>query len=128
MALTFGLHADAALTTLAVGKQQISIDDQALFSADRILYFGSRHADRKLGARAGNVSISCSAPPGIDALISTSGLPGSWANTIYLGQWVMGGAAMAIPIHLRISITDIGAITGSITVDLSTAELLEYTA
>lgn len=105
MALTFGFYTDAALTT-PVSAALPFVQTTSPTPVDRVLWFGSRRADRVCRASGGGAITLAPSGPGsgdVRLALSSAGLgiatPGA---ALALGSEVAGGLAHAVAVHVRV--------------------------
>lgn len=107
MALTFAFYTDAALTTPASAALPFSQDVSAPTAVDRVLWLGSRRADRvaRLAASPGSPIVLTPTGPGaanVRLALSAAGLDGATPGAaLAVGTELAGGIGQAIVIHIR---------------------------
>ena len=114
MALTFGFYSDAALTT-PVSAALPFVQTTSPAAVDRVLWFGSRRADRVCRAPGGGAITLAPSGPGADDVrlaLDAAGLDAATPGAaLSIGSEVAGGLAHAVAVHVRV--LDTGGIVGS---------------
>lgn len=106
MATTFGFYSDPACLTPIASSLAFVQADAAPTPADRVVYFGSRHANRwAIVNGGGNIVASLSGPAAANVALALSagGLAAATPGaSLVIGTQVDGGPAGVVPVHIRV--------------------------
>lgn len=108
MALTFAFYTDSALTTPVSAALPFSQDVSAPTAVDRVLWLGSRRADRvaRLAASPGSPIVLTPTGPGaanVCLALSAAGLDNATPGAaLVVGNELAGGIGQAVTIHIRV--------------------------
>jgi len=106
MATTFGFYSDPACLTPIASPLAFIQADASPTPADRVVFYGSRHANRWAVVNGGGdivASLSGPAAANVALALSAGGLatatPGA---SLVIGTQVDGGPAGVVPVHIRV--------------------------
>lgn len=129
MAITFGFYTDAALTTPVTAALPF-VQTLTPSAVDRVLWFGSRRADRICQATGGGaISLTPSGPGAgnVRLALSSAGLASATpGGALAMGGQVAGGVANAVAVHVRV--LDTTGTAGSRAFSVATSNLDEIAA